>query len=249
MKFAITLLFVALPSILLAAAPTYEPLVGIPGVPANSDLNTYINALYALSIIVAALLAVIKIIIAGVKWMMTDIVTSKSEAKKDIQGALLGLLIVLGAVIILTVINPDIVKVNLNMDRLTTKTTLTKDTKVALDASKVQTVNIPGAAGATMEVMPESAGVDQKIALQESCPSTAGTTGGVGQAQQSFLINNESRCFTFDSAQYTSVYQVPRCQTEACDVVFTRAEDSCKANGVLQLDPTYPNVAWCLLKK
>jgi hypothetical protein len=53
-------------------------------------------------------LAVLKITIAGVKYMLSDVVTSKESAKKDIQGALFGLLIVLAAVIILNTINPSL---------------------------------------------------------------------------------------------------------------------------------------------
>ena len=93
---------------LITFAAGYRPIVGIPGV-SDGNFNEYINAIYALAISLAALLAVIKIIIAGVKWMMTDIVTSKMDAKKDIQGALLGLLVILAAVLVLTVINPDII--------------------------------------------------------------------------------------------------------------------------------------------
>lgn len=85
-------------------------LVGIPGVDIGSDFNSYINALYKLSIAIAALLAVIKIIIAGLKWMLTDLITSKEDAKKDIQGAVLGLLIIIAAVIILETINPQLTK-------------------------------------------------------------------------------------------------------------------------------------------
>ncbi len=106
------LLFVVLlvPVFVFAQAePVY--LVGIPGVPnIGTDFNSYINALYTLSIAVAALLAVIKIIIAGLKWMLTDLVTSKEDAKKDIQGAVLGLLIIIAAVIILETINPQLTK-------------------------------------------------------------------------------------------------------------------------------------------
>ena len=91
----------------------FSPLVGIPGVDPNADFNTYINVLYALSISIAALLAVIKIIIAGIKYMLSDVVTSKAEAKSDIQGALIGLLIVISAVLILTVINPQLVQTSL----------------------------------------------------------------------------------------------------------------------------------------
>lgn len=74
----------------------------------TDSFNDYINAIYVMFISIAALIAVVKIIIAGVKYMFTDIVTQKGEAKKDIQSALLGLLIVMSAVLILFVINPDL---------------------------------------------------------------------------------------------------------------------------------------------
>lgn len=121
MKYFTTILIITIVIIpTLALAQGYSPLVGIPGVNPDQDFNGYINTLYALSIGIAALLAVIKIIIAGVKWMMSDVVTNKMEAKEDIKGALLGLLIVLGAVLIITVINPDILKVNLQMNQIQT---------------------------------------------------------------------------------------------------------------------------------
>lgn len=101
----------------VAGAAGFVPLVGIPGVDANEPgLGTYINAIYRLSISIAALLAVIKIVAAGAKYMLSDIVTSKEEAKKDIQGALVGLLIVLAAVVILTTVNSDLTKTDLLVD-------------------------------------------------------------------------------------------------------------------------------------
>jgi hypothetical protein len=106
----IVMLVLLLPTVTLA---DFKPLVSIPGVDGNANFNTYINALYALSISVAALLAVIKIIIAGVKWMLSDLVTSKSEAKSDMQGALLGLLIVISAVVVLNTINPQLTQTSL----------------------------------------------------------------------------------------------------------------------------------------
>lgn len=116
----ITLAIIILYVPVLVHGEEYSPLVGVPGVdttkPGNFD--TYINSLYALSISIAALLAVIKITIAGVKWMMSDIVTSKSEAKKDIEGAIIGLLIILAAVLILFVINPNLTKVTLGITEL-----------------------------------------------------------------------------------------------------------------------------------
>jgi hypothetical protein len=111
---------ILIPSTVFGGGLVYEPMIGgFPGMADEAtDFNAFINGLYAISIAVAALLAVIKIIIAGVKWMLTDVVTSKGEAKKDIQGALLGLLVILAAVLILTTINESIIDVNLEFKKI-----------------------------------------------------------------------------------------------------------------------------------
>jgi hypothetical protein len=95
------------------AAVIYEPIVEIPRLENTQSTEQYVNALYLLAITIAALLAVVKIIFGGVKWMLSDVVTDKSAAKKDIRGALLGLLIVLSAVIILNTINTDLTNLNI----------------------------------------------------------------------------------------------------------------------------------------
>ena len=97
-------------------------LVGIPGVNQgeSGSFDAYIQAVYMMFISIAALLAVVKIVIAGVKYMFTDIVSQKGDAKKDIQGALLGLLVVISAVVILTVINPDLTRFNPDVSRVET---------------------------------------------------------------------------------------------------------------------------------
>ncbi len=105
-----------LPGVAWAGIP-YQPLVGIPGVDnAASNFNQYINQLYFVSISIAALLAVIKIIIGGVKWMLTDVVTQKSDAKNDIRSALLGLLLIIAAVLILGTINPQLTNLSVLQD-------------------------------------------------------------------------------------------------------------------------------------
>jgi hypothetical protein len=75
----------------------------------SANLSTLLSSVYYLAIGIAALLAVFKIIIAGVKFMLTDAVPSRSSAKDDIQSALLGLILIISAVLILNVINPTIV--------------------------------------------------------------------------------------------------------------------------------------------
>jgi hypothetical protein len=79
------------------------------GIDPNADFSGYLNTLYAIAIVVAALLAVIKIAIGGVKYMLSEVVTSKADAKKDIRGAVFGLIIVLGAFLILNTINSGLV--------------------------------------------------------------------------------------------------------------------------------------------
>ena len=94
----------------------YKPLVGIPGLGSSTNFGDYINALYGLSIAVAALMAVIKIIIAGVKYMLSDVVTIKQEAIGDIKGSLLGLGVVISAVLVLTIINPQLTETEIFID-------------------------------------------------------------------------------------------------------------------------------------
>lgn len=128
----LTFSILVLPTIVFAQ-PVYKPLVGIPGVnDPNTNFNSYINTLYGLSIAIAALLAVIKIIIAGVKYMLSDMVSSKGAAKEDIQSALLGLLIIASAFLILNEINPQLTQTKLITDKVTRpasyKTTATAST-------------------------------------------------------------------------------------------------------------------------
>lgn len=99
----------------LAVFAQYKPLVNF-GMTGSGSLDDLINGLYALSITIAALLAVIKIVVAGVKWMMSgDNASGISGAKKDIYGAIIGLIIVLGAVMILTVFNSDTVNFDFSL--------------------------------------------------------------------------------------------------------------------------------------
>lgn len=117
---ALTLCLLILPEIIFAqggAAPV-KTLINLPVTiqPGEDGFSGYINLLYALSISVAGLLVVIKIIIAGAKYMLSDVVTTKGDAIKEIRGALLGLLLILAAVLILTVINPQLKNATLKFD-------------------------------------------------------------------------------------------------------------------------------------
>ena len=91
----------------MAAAQSFIPL--IPGLaPTPGDMSSYLERVYILAISIAALIAVGKIILAGIKYTTSGVVTEKGAAKKDIQSALIGLLIILAAVVMLRTINPSL---------------------------------------------------------------------------------------------------------------------------------------------
>ena len=106
-KLAVGGVLLIFPQFVLAEG--FVKLVGVPGLnPGSMSTAEYINALYILSISVAAFLAVARIILAGVQYVLTDIVPAKDAARKQITGALLGLLIVISAVLVLETINPQL---------------------------------------------------------------------------------------------------------------------------------------------
>jgi len=93
-----------------------ERLTNIPFVN-GTDLGSLVAGLFYLAIVVAGMLAVVKLVIAGAKYMMSDVVTTKQSAISDIKGALIGLLLVMGTVVILDTINDQIANANLDSIR------------------------------------------------------------------------------------------------------------------------------------
>ncbi|MGB3922009.1 MAG: pilin [Minisyncoccia bacterium] len=86
-----------------------QPLpIGTGGTEARTITPTqYISGMFMLIIGIAGVLAVIMIIVGGIKYMTTDAMGAKSDAKKTIQNAIFGLLLALGAWIILYSIGGD----------------------------------------------------------------------------------------------------------------------------------------------
>lgn len=234
MKYLLFLTFLLLPT--LSFAIQYTPIQGLPGVSGNS-FDSYINTLYGLSISIAALLAVIKIVIAGVKYMLTDIVTSKGEAKNDIKGALLGLLVVLGAVLILTVINPNLNKVNLNLDTkgvANCTNCITDASTEPLDPSSVSSTGL--GLGASTEIFDHTKGEAQFQAFIRDCTSKGGTptSGGV-------VSKYEASCI---------ITPPPVKRVYKRDIQNFRDFCNQQPNSQYTVDPRYtPKMAWCVYPK
>jgi len=105
-SFLFLLTIVLLPTVAFGNGD-FVKLVGIPNIsPSSLSTEDYVQALYKLAIGVGAMLAVLKLIGAGAKYITSDIITSKESAKKDIKNSILGLLVILSAVLVLQTINP-----------------------------------------------------------------------------------------------------------------------------------------------
>jgi len=84
----------------------------IPFLSGEKTTQAFVDAMYKLAIALASIIVVIRLMMAGAKYMLSDVVSSKSKAKEDIKNALFGLLIILGAVLLLGTINPKLVGLN-----------------------------------------------------------------------------------------------------------------------------------------
>lgn len=98
----------------LAAHAEVVPLAPLPtnfGFSTES-LDGYINTLFYIAIGVGAVLAVLRIVIGGFQYMTSEAVTSTKDARSIITMAIVGLLVLLGSWLALSIINPRINNLN-----------------------------------------------------------------------------------------------------------------------------------------
>lgn len=100
----------------------YIQLESIPGFEdSGSDLKSYIESVYKFGIWTVGIAAVLMITIGGFMYLTSAGNTSKMDvAKKVVTDAIIGLVVALGAYLILYVINPDLIKINISMEQLGT---------------------------------------------------------------------------------------------------------------------------------
>ena len=92
---------------LLEPIPTH----GGTGEGSTTDLSGYLETVFAFGISIAGILAVTMIVIGGIQYVTAyDNPGSAENAKNRITQALLGLLLAIGAWLILYTINPDLAK-------------------------------------------------------------------------------------------------------------------------------------------
>lgn len=105
------------------AQPTqyeYTVLAPLPGTTKadslKTDLPTYLPGIFNLAIGLSAAFAVFMIVLGGFQYMSTDALQKKQDGKQRIQNAIYGLFLVIGAWLILYTINPNLLKLDLNIE-------------------------------------------------------------------------------------------------------------------------------------
>ncbi|MFA5877052.1 MAG: hypothetical protein WC880_01685 [Candidatus Paceibacterota bacterium] len=100
----------------------FQPIVSVPlptggAVDAETSLTDYLNGIFVLTIAVATILGVVMITFDGIRYMTSDAIGTKKAAIEGLQGAAIGLILLLLAYVILNIINPQILNIkSLNDD-------------------------------------------------------------------------------------------------------------------------------------
>ena len=100
------------PSIALAAPATYDLLAPIGTLTSTPTvtLKMYLEGVFQTAVGITGVLAVIMIVICGIRLMGSGSVAGKSEAKQCIWNAVFGILLVIGSWLLLNTINPLLLK-------------------------------------------------------------------------------------------------------------------------------------------
>ena len=142
----------------------FQPMAGVPGLDTSQNYTfvQLINRLYIFLIAIGAVIGVIKIAFAGVKWATSASGGSISAAKEDIKGVLLGLIILMVPYIVLSIINPKFTN---------------------LDVLKLDPLNLPAAQSPGGGAPPNPGAPSNPEQYTQQCPGACTTYTPNGCAQ------------------------------------------------------------------
>lgn len=98
----------------------YTPLAPLPGLEntvsleGDNALGKYLNVILNLVIGIAAVLAMVMIVMGGIQYMTSELPHMKEGGKERITNAVFGLILALGSYLLLSTINPDLLKTDLS---------------------------------------------------------------------------------------------------------------------------------------
>jgi len=101
----------------------YFPLAGLPGLPQGEAFDTsagcafgrYLAIVFRIIIGISAVLTMVMIVYGGIEYMTSGSISEKQNGKETIMNAILGLLIALGAWLLLNTLNPKLLNVCLDL--------------------------------------------------------------------------------------------------------------------------------------
>lgn len=99
---------------------TFDPAVDKP-------LGSYLNIMIRIFIGICAVLAMAMIVVGGLEYMTSELVSSKESGRHKMTGALLGLVLALGSYALLNTINPDLLKSDVEIENQIIKIDLEAD--------------------------------------------------------------------------------------------------------------------------
>ena len=85
-----------------------EPLAPLPGFTGNPNLGQWLESLFTILIVLAGILAFIMIVVGGLTYLTSESFGGKGQGKSYIINAIVGLILALGAWVILNTINPEL---------------------------------------------------------------------------------------------------------------------------------------------
>jgi hypothetical protein len=87
----------------------------------TGNIGQYLNIMIKIVIGIAAVLAVVMIVIGGMEYMTSELISSKEAGKSRMTNAILGLVVALGAYALLYTINPNILNTEIKIGEVTLK--------------------------------------------------------------------------------------------------------------------------------
>lgn len=229
MRFIFLISFLILPLSTFAADTSFVPLTSFPGLTEGgnaANMKAFLNSVYKICIGAAAAIAVLQIIRAGILFMTNKGSVSENEqARELLQGAVLGLILVLSPVIVFSIINPKILTLDFGVGSLKQEHPATGSLGSSVTEQVVESVttSIANACGVTMTAEQKTcvdnkakelqaayaacmkaAGADTK--KQDECSKTLQSSGaGAANSCISGLTSTQTTCIANQIGQAVQV--------------------------------------------
>ncbi len=175
-------------------------------------LGKYINLIISLVIGISAVLAVVMIVMGGIEYMGSELISSKESGIERIQNAILGLLIALGAYALLNTINPDLLKSDINIPEA--KVTIMLERENLSDAVSGDSGTPPGATSLC------SVGITKTSQGMFACASIATNVDNMLKAASQAGLN-------ISGGGYRSLAQQKALRIKNCNGDTTNANANC----------------------